>query len=64
MIVREYFKTRKDGVRLFKTFSDEGRCIRQLETGFVYDMAIDVEAALYTYEETDKTAVHDEDITL
>ena len=51
MIVREEFKTRKDGVRLFRTYSDEGKDILQNETGIVYSEAIDVEGAPYTYSE-------------
>lgn len=53
MIVREYFATRKDGVRLFKAYSDAGYMIRQEQTGTEYSEAIDVEDAPYTYEETE-----------
>ena len=53
MIKRELYKTRKDGVNLYKTYSDEGYRIKQIETSNVYDEAIDVEDAPYTYEETD-----------
>lgn len=53
MIVREYFDTRFDGVRLYKTYSDAGYYIKQQPTGVVYSEAIDVEGALYTYEETE-----------
>lgn len=52
MIVKEEFKTRADGVKLFRTYSDEGKQILQNETGIVYDEAIDVEGAPYTYSET------------
>lgn len=34
-------------------YSDEGYKIRQVETGAVYDDAIDVVPCRYTYEETD-----------
>lgn len=54
MIVREFYTTRKDGVKLFKTYSDSDMYIRQVETGIEYSEAIDVEDAPYTYEETDK----------
>lgn len=54
MIVREEFKTRADGVKLFRTYSDEGRDIIQNETGNVYSEAIDVENAPYTYTESDE----------
>lgn len=53
MIVREYYKTRKDGVNLYKTYSDEQYMIRKIGTDEVYDGAIDVENAPYEYEETD-----------
>ena len=53
MIVREYFRTRNDGVNLFRTYSDQGLYIQQVETGVVYDEAIDVENASYHYVETD-----------
>lgn len=53
MIIREYYTTRADGVRLFRSYSTEGFCILQKETKEVYDEAIDVESAPYTYEETD-----------
>lgn len=52
MIVREEFRTRADGVKLFRIYSDEGRDIVQDQTGIVYTEAIDVEDAPYTYKET------------
>ena len=53
-IVKEFYKTREDGVNLYRTYSDEGFYIRQNPTGVEYSEAIDVENAPYTYEETDK----------
>ena len=53
MIVREYYATREDGVRLYRTYSDTNHKIMQHPTMVVYDEAIDVENAPYTYEETD-----------
>lgn len=44
MIVREHYKTRTDGVELYRTYSDAGYLIRQAETGAEYDEAIDVDA--------------------
>jgi hypothetical protein len=52
MIVKKFYKTRNDGVNLYRTYSDEGYYIKQNETGNVYDEAIDVENAPYTYTET------------
>ena len=54
MIVREFYKTREDGVNLYRTYSDENYKIRQIETGIIYDEAIDVENAEYTYKETEE----------
>ncbi len=54
MIKKEFFKTRKDGVNLYKTYSDEGYRIIQIETGNIFDEAIDIEDAPYTYEETNE----------
>ena len=42
-------------------YSDEGKRIRQIETGAVYDDALDVMPCRYTYEETDEL-IPDEDI--
>lgn len=53
MIVREYYSIREDGVKLFRTYSDTNHKIMQKPTMVVYDEAIDVENAPYTYEETD-----------
>lgn len=46
--------TRKDGVNLYKTYSDEDFYIIQNETGRKYIAAIDVENAEYTYSESDE----------
>ena len=54
MIVKEFYKTREDGVKLYRTYSDENYKIRQIETGIIYDEAIDVENIEYTYEETNE----------
>lgn len=53
-IIKELFITRADGVNLFRTYSDEGKQILQNETGILYDEAIDVENAPYTYTESDE----------
>lgn len=53
MIQREFYTQRKDGVKLYRTYSDAGMMIRQNETGVEYAEAIDVEGASYTYTETD-----------
>ena len=53
MIQREFYAQRKDGVKLYRTYSDAGMIIRQNETGVEYTEAIDVEDAAYTYTETE-----------
>lgn len=54
MIITEFYLTRADGVKLFRTYSDENRKLIQNETGIVYSEAIDVENAPYTYSESDE----------
>lgn len=57
MIVRELYKTRNDGVNLFRTYSDAGYTLIRND-GTEYDEAIDVEDAPYTYtESTNKVEV-------
>ena len=62
MIQREFYTQRKDGVKLYRTYSDAGMMIRQNETGVEYAEAIDVEGASYTYTETDKLVTDNFDI--
>lgn len=54
MVQRDYYMRRNDGVVLYRSYSDEGYFIRQVQTGNVYSEAIDVDGAPYTYEETDE----------
>ena len=54
MIVKKYYSKRKDGVKLYKTYSDSNKIIHKIGTNEEYTEAIDVENAPYTYEETDK----------
>ena len=60
MIIKEFYKKRSDGVNLYRTYSDSKLMIKQVETGNVYTEAIDVENAVYTYEETDTPIDEDE----
>lgn len=53
MVIKEFYTTRADGVNLYRTYSDSGLSLLQNETGAIYDEAIDVEGAPYTYTETD-----------
>ena len=54
MIITEFYRTRNDGVRLFKTFSNKNKYIRKVGTNKEYEEAIDVENSGFEYEETDK----------
>ena len=54
MVKQDYHSTRADGVKLYKSYSTDNFKIRQVETGHIYDMAIDVEGAPFTYEETEE----------
>lgn len=54
MIVRKLYTTREDGVKLYITYSDAGMKIEQSQTGILYDSAVDVENAPYTYTETNE----------
>ena len=49
MIVEE-----KLNEQLVKHYSDKGVKLKQVETGLVYDEAIDLIPCEYTYEETDE----------
>lgn len=51
MIIRELYRTREDGVNLYRTYSDAGFTIIRND-GIEYDEAIDVEDAPYTYTES------------
>lgn len=53
MIIKELYKTRNDGVKLYRTYSDENYRILQIETNQIFDEAIDVEMANFHYKETD-----------
>lgn len=59
-IVREFYKTRNDGVNLVRTRSDAGVYIQKEGTDEVYAEAIDVENADYNYEETDESITREE----
>lgn len=54
MIIRKFYMTRKDGVKLYKTYSDKGVYIKKQGTDEKYDEAIDIENTNYTYEETEE----------
>lgn len=51
MIIKEFYRTREDGVNLYRTYSNENYQIQKVGTDEIYDEAIDVEGAPYQYEE-------------
>lgn len=53
MIRRELLSVSLDGIKLYKTYSDQNLMILQNETGVLYSEAIDPENAKRTYSETD-----------
>ena len=53
-IVKEFYKTRDDGINLYKTYSNEGYIIHKLNTEEYYSEAIDVENTPFEYEETEE----------
>lgn len=61
MIIREFYRTREDGVNLYRTYSDQGLMIHKIGTDEYYAEAIDIDGAKYWYEETnEKIPTYDE----
>lgn len=54
MVIKEFHKTREDGVNLYKSYSDQNMMIRKIGTNEVYVSAVDIEGVPFEYEETDK----------
>ena len=54
MVVKEFYRTRGDGVNLYRTYSTEGFQVRKVGTDEVYDEAIDVEETQFEYVETNE----------
>lgn len=52
MVKRYFYKTRNDGVNLYRTYSTDGFKIQKVGTDEIYDAAIDVEGAPFLYNET------------
>ncbi len=63
MLRQVYVMTRSDGVRLYKTYSDAGKYIIQVETGIKYEEAIDVYPLRYNYIESEEDIVVEEETT-
>lgn len=65
MIKTEFYKKEED-TDLYRTYSDENKMIRQIETGYEYEEAIDVADEngniRFTYEETEKDIIIEKEI--
>lgn len=53
MIQTEFYMERKDGVKLYRTYSDRNMMIQKDGTDETYSEAIDVENSGFIYTETD-----------
>ena len=53
MIITEFYMTRRDGIKLYRSYSDEGFYIER--DGEMYEEAIDTESDGRTYTETTET---------
>lgn len=62
MIMTEFYKTREDGVRLVRTYSDIGRLLER--DGVLYEEAIDPEDSGRVYVESDETVEVDAETAL
>ena len=58
MVVTEFYTQRRDGVKLYRTYSDQG--FRIMRDGIVYDEAIDPEQSGRNYIETNEKIPVDE----
>lgn len=54
MIKKDFYKSRKDGVTLFRIYSDTDHKIKKVGTEDIYDDVIDMEGANFEYEEIDE----------
>lgn len=53
MIKTDFFRTREDGVSLYRTYSDNNVKIRCNEDGGDYDEAVNIQNSGFTFYETD-----------
>ncbi len=65
MVIKEFYRTREDGVNLFRSYSDTGYTLIRND-GVEYGEAIDVETSPYTYTESEnriemEAEIHDTD---
>ena len=60
-IVKEFYRTRKDEVNLYKIYSNLNLYIHKIGTEEIYTEVIDIENAPYEYEETEEEIKEEED---
>ena len=53
MIKTDFYKTREDGVNLYRSYSDRNMMIQKDGADEIYSEAIDVENSGFAYTETD-----------
>lgn len=53
-IIKEFYKTREDGINLYRTYSDLFYKIKKIGTEEIYDEAVDIEDSNFQYEETEE----------
>ena len=61
MVVKEFYRTRDDGIRLVRSYSDAGKKIQKVGTEEIYDEAVDLEDEPYMYMETEEDVDDDVD---
>lgn len=61
MIVREFYKERQDGIKLYRTYSDGNYLIKKVGTEETYSEAIDVDSSNFEYVETEEM-IEDEEM--
>lgn len=64
MLKHEFYQTREDGVKLYRTYSDQELMIRKNSTDEVYTEAVDVENSGFNYTETDIPIPEEEELTV
>ena len=62
MIKTEFYEERKDGVRLYKRYSNKNVYIKQQDTGDLYVIAIDVQNTSHKYIETKQKIPEDSEL--
>jgi hypothetical protein len=60
MIVKEFYRVREDGTNLFRTYSNNNKMIVRND-GVEFVEAIDIEDSNYTYTESEKDIIPEEE---